>query len=181
MTKKALLLAAFSLATAACTAQTGEPGSAPAPEQTGAQSAAQAITIENVVNAYSGLCLNVLNLSESNGAPVVQARDCAEPSSKWEFIDLGNGYYNIRALHSGQCLNVLNYAWWNGASVVQALDCNEFSSQWQLVDRGWGRLNIKARHDGLCLNVLNWATNNGASVVQALDCDESTSMWYRRQ
>jgi hypothetical protein len=185
MTKTALLFATLAFASqAACTAQTGDPESAAVDktaEQTGTQSAAESITVENVVNAYSGLCLNVLNLSEANGARVVQAQDCAEPSSKWQFVPLGGGYYNIKALHSGQCLNVLNFAYQNGAQVVQALDCNEYSSQWSLEDRGGGRLNIRARHDGLCLNVLNWGTSNGASVVQALDCNISTSMWYRRQ
>jgi hypothetical protein len=149
-----------------------------AAERTGNESAAQTIWAVNVRSAFSGMCLNVLNYSQANGAEVVQAADCSENSSKWEFLDLGNGYYNIKAIHSGQCLNVLSFGFNNGDAVVQALDCNEYSSQWWLQDRGNGLMNIRARHDGLCLNVLNWSNANGGQVVQAVDCDELTSRWF---
>jgi hypothetical protein len=182
MEKKKVLVALVVLAAgqAACSAQVEPSGDVAAEraERTGTGSAAQTIWAVNVRSAFSGMCLNVLNMSQSNGARVVQAADCDENSSKWEFVDLGTGYYNIRAIHSGQCLNVLNFGFHNGDPVVQALDCNEYSSQWWIQDRGNGLLNIRARHDGLCLNVLNMSKSNGASVVQALDCDEMTSRWY---
>src|SRR5207253_1349277 len=136
-------LAALAAGQVACSAQVVDPSEGAAAERaesTGTESAAQTIWAVNVKSAFSGLCLNVLNMSQSNGARVVQAADCNENSSKWEFLDLGTGYYNIKAIHSGQCLNVLNFGFHNGDPVVQALDCNEFSSQWWIQDRGNGLL-----------------------------------------
>jgi hypothetical protein len=138
---------------------------------------ASALTVYNIKNVYSDMCLNVLNYGLENGADIVQAQDCSISSSKFELVPRGEGYYNIKALHSGQCVNVLNYAWTNGADVVQAVDCDLYSSQWKLVRLADDSYNIVARHSGQCLNVLNWGNFNGANVVQAQDCNVSTSRW----
>ena len=132
-----------------------------------------------IVNSFSGLCLNVLNFSQHNGANVVQATNCAIASSKWYVV--GSVEFVVSALHSGQCLNVLNSAQHNGANVVQAQDCTSANSRWRINHVGWqgGRklFNLKAQHSDQCLNVLNWGLFNGANVVQAQDCSLPTSKW----
>ena len=133
-----------------------------------------------IVNKHSGLCLNVLNYGQHNGANVVQATNCALTSSRWYF---SGGLLSMKmiASHSGQCLNVLNASTSNAANVVQAQDCTTLNSKWKITQIGWHNgeklYTIRARHSNKCLNVLNWGTSNACNVVQADDCSIATSHW----
>ena len=178
--KKYFYLAAIVLSSqVGCAAETG---SAP-PEDAEKTASAETIVVEKIVNANSGMCLNVYNWGTQNGSNVVQARDCDIQTSKWQLIPItqGSEIYWVKSVSSGKYLNVYEAGYHNGDNVVQADDQHQYASQWKKVARGNGLYNFVAMHDGMCLNVYAGGRNNGDNVVQAFNCDTLASMWYEQQ
>ena len=79
---------------------------------------------------HTNFCLNILGLSQENGAPATQGNRCDTSNFMWRFIPITeptpyqSNSYKIAVRHSNQCLNVLGGSYENGAPVVQGKRCD---------------------------------------------------------
>jgi len=113
-----------------------------------------------MTNRSSGKCVDVSGWSSSNNTNV-QQWDChGGENQQFELVDVGSGYYNLRARHSGKCLRAVN------GNIVQ-YDCNNgwWSEMFERISAGSGYYIVRSRNTGSCLRVENSSGSNGASIV----------------
>jgi alpha-galactosidase len=131
---------------------------------------------------HSGKLLDVSNLSTADGADVVQWTANGQNNQRWDFRDLGDGYYNVVNVNSGKCLDVYGGtgATGDGVRMTQWTCHTGTNQQWRIQDAGNGYLQLIARHSGKCLTIQNAATTDGAMAVQMI-CGTATNQHWQRQ
>ncbi|TDC86221.1 alpha-galactosidase [Micromonospora sp. KC606] len=131
---------------------------------------------------HSGKLLDVYDRSTADGGNVVQWAANGQANQKWQFLDLGNGFYNVVSVNSGKCLDVHGgtSATGDGVRVVQWTCHSGTNQQWRVLDLGNGYLQLIARHSNKCLDIQGAATTDGAQAIQNT-CGTSTSQQWRRQ
>jgi alpha-galactosidase len=138
-------------------------------------------TLYTLTARHSGKLADVFNASTADGANVVQWSANGQTNQRWQFRDLGGGYYSIVSANSGKCLDVFGGAgaMGDGVRIVQ-WGCNGGTNQqWLLQDLGGGTIRLIARHSNRCLDVLNVATTDGAQLVQ-WSCTGGTNQQWQR-
>ncbi|MEV0233601.1 RICIN domain-containing protein [Nonomuraea sp. NPDC050786] len=116
--------------------------------------------------AHSGKCVDVVSASVADGAEIAQYGCNGGANQRWQFRDLGTGYYQIVAGHSGKCLDVDGSSTANNARIVQWTCGGGQNQQWQAQDAGSGRVRLIARHSGKCLDVPGNSTADGTRLIQ---------------
>ncbi|MFD7816082.1 RICIN domain-containing protein [Streptomyces sp. NPDC059785] len=119
-----------------------------------------------LVNANSGLCLDVSADSRDPGGNIQQWTCNGLNPQKWTLHARGSGYFTLTGLNSGYCADVENGSATAGANVRQWY-CNSAAAQdWKLsnVGRGYYRLIVKS--SGQCLDVANGSREAGGNVQQ---------------
>jgi alpha-galactosidase len=131
---------------------------------------------------HSGKVADVFNASMADNANVVQWTANGQTNQRWQFRDLGGGYYNIVSANSGKCMDVFGGPTATGDGVrVEQWTCNGGTNQqWRIQDLGTGQVQLIARHSNKCLDVLNAAMTDGAQVVQWA-CNSGTNQQWQRQ
>lgn len=114
----------------------------------------------------SGKCVDVVSASTADGAEIAQYGCNGGSNQRWEFRDLGTGYYQIVAGHSGKCLDVDAASTANNARAIQWTCGGGQNQQWQVQDAGSGRVRLLARHSGKCLDVPSNSTADGTRLIQ---------------
>jgi hypothetical protein len=114
----------------------------------------------------SGKCVDVVSASTADGAEIAQYGCSGGGNQRWEFRDLGTGYYQIVAGHSGKCLDVDAASTANNARIIQWTCGSGQNQQWQVQDAGSGRVRLIARHSGKCLDVPSNSTADGTRLIQ---------------
>lgn len=115
---------------------------------------------------HSGKCVDVVSASAADGAEIAQYGCNGGSNQRWEFQDLGNGYYQITAQHSGKCLDVDGASTADSARIIQ-WSCNGgHNQQWQVQDAGSDYVFLVARHSGKCLDVSSGSAADGTRLVQ---------------
>ncbi|THV42050.1 RICIN domain-containing protein [Glycomyces buryatensis] len=115
---------------------------------------------------HSAKCADVVSASSANGAEIAQYNCNGRDNQRWQFEDLGNGYFRIIARHSGKCLDVDAASTANSARVIQWTCNGGQNQQWQVQDAGGGYVYLVARHSGKCLDVPGRATADGTRLTQ---------------
>jgi hypothetical protein len=123
-------------------------------------------TMVTLTATHSGKCVDVISASTADGAEVAQYGCNGGSNQRWEFRDLGTGYYQVVAGHSGKCLNVDAASTANNARIIQWTCGSGQNQQWQVQDAGSGRVRLVARHSGKCLDVPGNSTADGTRLIQ---------------
>jgi hypothetical protein len=143
-------------------------------------------TVKNgyqLVNKYSGKCLDVEASGTANGVSL-QQWDCGNPASAinqvFTLVPRGNSYYQLVARNSGRCLDVVNGSQSNGAW-VQQWDClgdGQLNQIWLGAPLG-SYTQFRAKHDDKCLEIGGPTFNNGAKAQQwsCLGESQANQLW----
>lgn len=128
-------------------------------------------------NVRTKKCLEIENSSGSNGARAQQWSCNGQAGARWEFEDVGGGYFQL-VNDSGKCLEVADSRTDNGAP-VQQWSCHDIATQyWErrsvLGKGGWVFLN---KNSGLSLEIENSAGWNGARAQQWSYEGSGGQMW----
>ncbi|WP_230985074.1 pectate lyase [Microbispora oryzae] len=144
-----------------------------------AAAAAPAAGAYRLVNAASGLCLEVPGGSTSDGVQLDQ-RGCASVADQtWNLTAQGGGF-RLAAAHSGKCAGVKDASTSAGKAVQQESCTGAASQTWQLTLVSGSTYQFVNANGGKCLNVKDSSTAVGA-LVQQNSCDSVTSKRWTLQ
>lgn len=132
--------------------------------------------VYSVVNAGSGLALDIVGGSTQGAAEVQQWGYGGGAHQQFTLRDLGNGYWTMQAKQSGLLLDVLNLSLDEGARIIQWNNTGANNQQWQLKKSTTGAYNVVAHHSGKSLTVAN--NNSGSRVYQASDTASGQQRWF---
>jgi hypothetical protein len=126
---------------------------------------------------HSGKCLDVRNVSVSNGGQL-QQWDCAafaQQNQLWTVVPTGTGTFRIVSANSAKCADVINASTTNG-TYVQQYDCNlswaQYNQSFNVFgspNAGYWRVTPSNAPGTKCLDVEGVSTSNGANI-QIWDC-----------
>jgi glucose/arabinose dehydrogenase len=123
----------------------------------------------HIPSTSTAQCADVNGRSTASGADVIQWTCNGQNNQQWQFIHVGSGIYEIRAVHSNLCLGVVGNSATNGADVVQ-LTCNASSGQRWLVRPVTGLSGVfellAQTGTSRCLDVFGASTAAGADIIQ---------------
>ncbi|MFY1633112.1 RICIN domain-containing protein [Solwaraspora sp. WMMB335] len=128
---------------------------------------------------HSAKCVDVISASTADGAEIAQYVCNGGSNQRWEFQDLGGGYYRIVARHSGKCVDVDAASTADRARIIQWTCHGGQNQQWQVQDAGSGYVRLVARHSGKCLDVANSSTADGARLTQ-FSCGSGQNQQFTR-
>jgi beta-glucanase (GH16 family) len=119
----------------------------------------------NVVNQYTGKCLDVAGGSTADGVKIQQWACNGATSEQWSLVATGNGAYQLVSRVSGKCADLAGWSSADGAFVNQwGCGANQANQQWRLetVADGWVRL--ASVHSGKYVSIVNGSTADGAQI-----------------
>ncbi|MGW0505722.1 RICIN domain-containing protein [Micromonospora sp. NPDC003241] len=128
------------------------------------------------VNRHSGKAMDVWNWSTADNAPVNQFTRNDATVQQWRFVDVGNGYYQIRSVHSGKVLELPNAN--DGVQLVQNAPVSGNNRQhFRLADSDSGFVRFVNRHSNKALDVWEWSTADGGMISQYQDVGGTNQQW----
>ncbi|MEV4799222.1 RICIN domain-containing protein [Nonomuraea sp. NPDC049421] len=127
---------------------------------------------------HSGKVMDVVGASTADNAEVKQYPWNGGDNQRWQFQDLGGGYFRLVSVNSGKCLDVASNSTADGANVIQYTCGSGTNQQWQWVQTG-GYYQLRARHSGKCLDVANVSTADGADIQQYACGTGANQQWTR--
>lgn len=125
---------------------------------------AHTVSAVGIVNLNSNLCMDVLNASLDNGASVIQYNCHGGGNEKWDIVDKGGGWHEIKNKLSGLCLDV---PYGSHAALVQLWQytCNSSPAQrFTFPTAGYGTM--INQESQLCIEVYNASTAPLEHVIQ---------------
>ncbi|MEU8267043.1 pectate lyase [Sphaerisporangium sp. NPDC049002] len=129
----------------------------------------------SLVNAGSGLCLDVPGGSTADGTQLVQYGCNSAANQSWTVTSVSGGV-TLKAGNSGKCAGVKGASTSAGAAVQLESCSGALSQTWQLTASGSNYRVVNA-NGGKCLNIKDNATSASA-LVQQNSCDSvSTKQW----
>lgn len=170
-----LLLSIFTLAITGC-------GNSESSRDTNAgeekQHSAMATSGSTIISVNSGKCVDVAKKSLLNNAIIQQWTCLGGTNQSFEFINIEDDIYNIRAVHSGLCLNVKDSAAGDGAQVVQYQCGTGTNDQFRFKKDSSGNFAITAVHSGKCLDVTGKSTIDGA-LIEQWTCNQGANQKFK--
>lgn len=131
----------------------------------------------HIQNVNSNLLLGVDQMSQQDGAQVVQFHDNGTADHLWRLVPAGGGQYKIQNINSGLLLAVSGMSTQDSAPVVQYHDSGTADHLWTLIDTGGGQFQVRNANSGLLLGVSNMSTQDSAPVVQFHDNGTADHLW----
>jgi pectate lyase len=132
--------------------------------------------VYSLINAGSGLALDVYGNRIGNGINLIQWPYKASSNQQFLFHDLNNGYWSIMAKHSGQVLSVAAKALVDGGNILQWNYNGGSNQQWQLKRSESGLYTVIARHSGKLMTVSG--DTAGGRVFQQSDNSSANQLWH---
>jgi Subtilase family/Ricin-type beta-trefoil lectin domain-like len=133
--------------------------------------------VYQVSNVNSSKCLDVKDVSTTNGAAVQQWGCGNGDNQKWRIESLGAGLYKFKAMHSGRVMGVGASSMVDRAKVVQWDDVGVADQKWRIEAYGSG-YRLIASHSGKCLDLYNFAANDGFQLEQTV-CNTGTAQQFK--
>jgi O-glycosyl hydrolase len=130
-----------------------------------------------LVNANSGLLLDVNGASMAEGTQLIQWYENDNANQQWALVGIGGSYYKLVSRNSGLVADVSGESTADGASVIQWHDHNGLNQEWSLVDAGDGYYQLVNRNSGLLMDVSGGSTAGGAHIVQMHDQGGLDQQW----
>nr|MDJ0766938.1 RICIN domain-containing protein [Myxococcota bacterium] len=112
-----------------------------------------------LVLKHSGLCVNVEQSSQEDGANIVQWNCNGDDNQRFRFEYLGDGTFNIRPVHSDKCCEGLG-----DSNVVQSSCHGSNSHRFILLDEGGGYYSIINVESNKCLDIAYSSLDYGANL-----------------
>ncbi|MFJ5832504.1 ThuA domain-containing protein [Streptomyces sp. NPDC093089] len=118
-----------------------------------------------VTSAHSGKRVDVRNVSQADGTPVIQYTANGGANQKWRLDAAGGGAFTLTAQHSGKCLDLQS----QNADPVQQWTCAGGASdqKWTVEPLGTGTYRVVSVLSGKCLAVPQASTANNVQLIQA--------------
>jgi arabinan endo-1,5-alpha-L-arabinosidase len=85
-----------------------------------------------LINAFSGMALEVAQGSTVSGALVDQNPYIGNPAQQWKVVSVGSGVYELTNVHSGQALQVIGGSTSAGAQIDQSPYAGSAWQQWSV-------------------------------------------------
>lgn len=127
------------------------------------------------VNRNSGKAMDLWNWSTADGGEIRQFTRTDGNNQQFQFVDVGNGYYQLRNRHSGKVVAVPNSN--DGVQVTQVTASSDTKQHWRLADSANGDVRFINRHSSKALEVWQWSTADGGVVSQYADLDGANQRW----
>ncbi|WP_341719675.1 RICIN domain-containing protein [Micromonospora sp. FIMYZ51] len=127
------------------------------------------------VNRNSGKAMDLWNWSTADGGEIRQFTRADGNNQQFQFVDVGNGYYQLRNRHSGKVVTIPNSN--DGVQVTQVTASGDTKQHWRLVDSANGDVRFVNRHSNKALEVWQWSTADGGVVSQYADLDGANQRW----
>ncbi|KAA1248033.1 RICIN domain-containing protein [Aquimarina sp. RZ0] len=123
----------------------------------------------NIISAKSQKNVSPINGSSANGAKIVNHPVRTGDAREWRFVDVGNGYSEIKNVRSGRCIAVPGGNTANGVKLVQ-WDCRGYQDQhWKRVARDNGQFSFQNLKTGKCIDLSGGNTGDNVQFQQ-WDC-----------
>jgi hypothetical protein len=129
-----------------------------------------------LINANSGLCLDVTNASTTQGTQLEQWTCTGGTNQNWKLASEGSGY-QILGQNANQVVDVAAQSIANGATVDQWDWNGGTNQQWIFANNGNGYFNIINVNSGMCLEVKGASKTKGALVNQYLCNGGANQLW----
>jgi Ricin-type beta-trefoil lectin domain-like len=120
----------------------------------------------HIINRRSGKCLDMANANFTPGAHLIQYTCHNGANQKFQFTDMGSGYYRLEVEHSHQCVDQLNATQTPGDLVGQYYCHNGYNQQVTANVDSNGYYQFNFRHSGLNMDVSQGSFSDGAQIVQ---------------
>ncbi|PZG00301.1 pectate lyase family protein [Micromonospora deserti] len=127
------------------------------------------------VNRHSGKAMDLWQWSTTDGGEIRQYTRTNATNQQFQFVDVGNGYYQLRSRHSGKVVTVPNAV--DGAQVVQTTASSDTKQHFTLKDSAGGYVRFINRHSKKVLDLWEWSTADGGMVSQYADLDGYNQQW----
>lgn len=128
----------------------------------------------------TGKCVHVQGESQANGATISQWALLRRRNLLWEKVDVGGGYFFLKAAHSGKCAQVDGASRANGARISQwdCLDQDNVKWRQELV-AGYGGpvFFLVNKASGKCMHVHGFSHHDGAPITQWECVDRQNVQW----
>jgi hypothetical protein len=130
----------------------------------------------------TGKCVHVQGASQANGATISQWKFLRRRNLLWEKVDIGGGYFFLKAAHSGKCAQVDGASRANGARISQwdCLDQDNVKWRQELAPGNYASpvFFVVNKASGKCMHVHGFSHDDGALITQ-WDCiDQQNVQWY---
>ncbi|WP_435318027.1 RICIN domain-containing protein [Haloarchaeobius sp. TZWSO28] len=119
-----------------------------------------------IVNVKSGKALDVADLSDDNGANVVQWEYNAGPNQRWQVDYLGDSQYRFVAKHSDKVFDVKDESKDNGKTIHQWEWEDDANQKWYIDPLGGGEFRIRNVNSNKVVDVEGASTGDGADIQQ---------------
>ncbi|WFE27753.1 RICIN domain-containing protein [Solwaraspora sp. WMMD791] len=127
------------------------------------------------VSRHSNKAMDVYNWATNDGAEIRQWSRNDSAVQRWQFVDVGSGYYKIRSEHSGKFLELPNAS--DGTRLVQNSDNGTTRQHWRLADSDSGYVRFINRHSNKTIDVWEWSTADGGYLAGYTDLNGWNQQW----
>lgn len=122
-----------------------------------------------IIGNYSSKCLDIKDGSEKSGAPFQQMPCSGTASQRFQFKDVGDGWYTLQSAASGQCVSAEAAKKGNGTRMVLNV-CNETDEQKIKLEPAENQTyTFRFAHSKKCMDVAGTSMDSGLEVHQ-WDC-----------
>jgi Ricin-type beta-trefoil lectin domain-like len=120
----------------------------------------------HIINRRSGKCLDMQGANFTPGAHLIQYTCHDGANQKFQFTDMGSGYYRLEVAHSHQCVDQIGATQTPSAIVGQYYCHNGYNQQLLATVDSNGYYQFNFRHSGLNLDVSQASYSDGAQLIQ---------------
>ena len=134
-----------------------------------------------IVNAFSGLCVDVSGASRSVGAVVQQYTCNGTGAQSFQVIDEGNGWFKILNTNSHLAVDVIGASTADGTHIQQYTDNGTGAQRFSISVTDTSdptAFEVVNQTSGKCLDDTNWGTNAG-NPLQQWSCSGNTNQSWR--
>ena len=128
-------------------------------------------------NRNSGLFMDVLGASVTDGANIAQGVFNGATNQQFTFTHLGNGLYQALAVHSGKSIDISSISTADGANVQQWTYFGSANQQFIVVPTGDGFYKLVASHSGKVIEVAGAGTAIGDNIQQWTNNNQTCGQW----
>lgn len=122
-----------------------------------------------IIGNYSSKCLDIKDGSEQSGAPFQQMPCSGTASQRFQFKDVGDGWYTLQSAASGQCVSAESAKKVNGTRMVLNV-CNGTDEQKIKLEPTENQTyKFRFAHSQKCIDVAGTSMDSGLEVHQ-WDC-----------
>jgi alpha-L-fucosidase 2 len=142
------------------------------------QAAGAAAGVYNLINASSGLGMNVDGGSTAPDQPIIQWPIQGATNEEWTVTPIAGGYFAIASVRSGLVLGVANASAASGGEIQQQTPNGLTSQQWLITPSVFHLVN---QNSGLVLEDPGSSSAAGTVLTQNTDTGGTGQLWTLRQ